>query len=44
MNDAAKWVGGAILVPLIAIAIYLGGVFNVYLIAWVVEIIGTIFN
>jgi hypothetical protein len=43
MNVAAKWVGGAIAVPLIAIVIYLGGVFQVYLIAWIVDLIGTIF-
>jgi hypothetical protein len=44
MNVAAKWVGGAVAVPVIAIAIYLFGVFNVYLIAWIVELIGIIFN
>ena len=44
MNTALKWVGGAIAVPVIAIVIYLGGVFNVYLIAWVVEAIGSIFG
>jgi hypothetical protein len=43
MNVAAKWVGGAVAVPVIAIAIYLGGVFQVYLIAWIVELIGNIF-
>lgn len=44
MNVAAKWVGGAIAVPLLAILIYLFGVFNVYLIAWIVDLIGIIFN
>jgi len=44
MNVAAKWVGGAVAVPLIAIVLYLGAVFQVYLIAWIVELIGIIFN
>ena len=44
MNVAVKWVGGAVAVVVLAIAIYLFGVFNVYLIAWVVDLIGTIFN
>ena len=43
MDVAAKWVGAAIAVPLIAIVLYLGAVFQVYLIAWIVELIGTIF-
>ena len=44
MNVAAKWVGGAIAVPVIAIVLYLGAVINVYLIAWIVDLIGQIFN
>ena len=43
MDVAAKWVGAAVAVPLIAIVLYLGAVFQVYLIAWIVELIGTIF-
>ena len=43
MNPAVKWVGSAVAVPVLAIAIYLGAVLQVYLIAWVVEIIGRIF-
>jgi hypothetical protein len=43
MNVATKWVGSAIAVPVLAIAIYLGAVFQVYALAWVVEIIGRIF-
>ena len=43
MNVAAKWVGSAIFVPVLAIGIYLGAVFQVYILAWVVEIIGRIF-
>jgi hypothetical protein len=44
MNVAAKWVGGAIAVPVIAIVLYLGAVFQVYLLAWIVDLIGTIFG
>lgn len=43
MNPAVKWVGSAIAVPVLAVAIYLGAVLQVYIIAWVVEIIGRIF-
>jgi hypothetical protein len=43
MNPAVKWVGSAIAVPVLAIGIYLGAVIQVYLLAWVVEIIGRIF-
>ena len=44
MNVAVKWVGGAIAVPVIAIALYLGAVVQVYLIAWIVQLIGDIFG
>ena len=44
MPVAAKWIGGAIAVPLIAIVLYLGAVLNVYIIAWIVELIGIIFD
>jgi hypothetical protein len=43
MNPAVKWVGSAIAVPVLAVAIYLGAVLQVYVLAWVVEIIGRIF-
>jgi len=43
MNVAAKWVGSAIAVPVLAIAIYLGAVLQLYILAWVVGLIGTIF-
>ncbi len=43
MNVAVKWVGSAVAVVAIAIGLYLGAVFQVYLIAWIVELIGTIF-
>ncbi len=41
---ATKWVGGAIAVPVIALAIYLGAVLQVYILAWIVELIGNIFG
>lgn len=44
MNVALKWIGGAIAVPVIAVVLYIGAVFNVYLIAWVVEAIVKIFG
>lgn len=48
MNEYVVWtgkyVGAAILVPLAAIAIYLFGVLNVYVIAWLVALFGIIFN
>lgn len=43
MNVAAKWIGSAIAVVALAIAIYLGAVLQVYVLAWVVEAIGRIF-
>lgn len=43
MNAAVKWVGSAVAVVVLAIAIYLGAVLQVYVLAWVVEIIGRIF-
>lgn len=42
MNVAAKWVGAIIAVPALAIAIYLGAVIQVYLLAWIIEGIGQI--
>jgi hypothetical protein len=41
---AAKWVGAAVFVFVAAVALYLGAVLQVYLIAWVVELIGIIFD
>jgi hypothetical protein len=41
---AAKWVGGAVAVVVIAIGLYLGAVLSVYLLAWIVELIGIIFE
>ena len=44
MNLAVKWGGSLVLVAFLAIAIYLGAVFSVYAIAWVVEFIGWLFG
>ena len=44
MHVAVKWVGGAIAVPVIALLIYLAAVFQVYILAWIVEVIGKIFG
>ncbi len=44
MNTSIKWVGSAVAVFGLAIGIYLFGVLNVYIIAWVVEIIEAIFG
>ena len=44
MNVAVKWVGGAIAVPVMAIVIYLAAVFQVYILAWVIQLIGEIFG
>jgi hypothetical protein len=44
MNTSIKWVGSAVAVFGLAIGIYLFGVLNVYIIAWIVEIIEAIFG
>jgi hypothetical protein len=44
MNTAVKWVGGAVAVPVIALALYIGAVVQVYVLAFVVQIIGNIFG
>jgi hypothetical protein len=41
---AAKWVGAAVAVVAIAIILYLGAVLSVYVLAWVIELIGIIFD
>lgn len=42
MNTSIKWVGSAVAVFGLTIGIYLFGVLNVYIIAWIVEFIGWI--
>jgi hypothetical protein len=44
MNLAVKWVGSAVAIFVIAVGLYLGAVFSVYLIGWIVELIGIIFD
>ncbi len=44
MNLAVKWGGSLVAVAFLAIAIYLAAVFQVYLIAWIVEFIGYLFG
>jgi hypothetical protein len=44
LMTGAKWIGAAVFVIVAAIGIYLGGVLSVYVIAWVIDIIGTIFG
>ncbi len=41
---AAKWVGSAVFIVVAAIGIYLGAVLSVYVIAWVIDLIGIIFD
>lgn len=41
---AGKYVGAAIFIIAAMIAIYVGGVVSVYVIAWVVDLIGIIFT
>ena len=44
MNLALKWGGSLVAVAFLTIAIYLSAVFQVYLIAWIVEFIGFLFG
>jgi hypothetical protein len=41
---AAKWVGAAVAVVAIGIILYLGAVLSVYILAWVLDLIGIIFD
>lgn len=40
---AGKWVGTFILTIAIALVIYLGAVLHVYVLAWIIKLIGMIF-
>jgi hypothetical protein len=42
-NTAIKWVAAIIGVPVLALVIYLGAVLQVYILAFVVDVIGLIF-
>lgn len=44
MNTAVKWVGGLVAVPVVALGLYIGAVVQVYVLAFVVQIIGNIFG
>ncbi len=44
MNAAVKWVGSAVAVPVVAVALYIGAVVQVYLLGFIVQIIGDIFG
>jgi len=44
VKTAGKWVGSAGAVLLIAVGLYLGAVLSVYLLGWVIELIGIIFD
>lgn len=43
MTYALRYVGAAVLVPVIAVVLYIGAVVQVYALAWVIEGIGRIF-
>lgn len=43
MNIAAKWAGSAVLTVIIALVIYLGAVLHVYVLAWIIALIGWLF-
>ena len=40
----AKWIGALIIVIVAAIVIYLGAVLSVYILAWILDLIGIIFD
>lgn len=43
LMTAGKWIGALILTVILALVIYLGAVLQVYILAWIIELIGTIF-
>jgi hypothetical protein len=40
----AKWIGAVIIIAVAAIVIYLGAVLSVYILAWILDLIGIIFD
>jgi hypothetical protein len=40
----AKWLGALVAIIVLAIVIYLGAVLSVYVIAWILDLIGIIFD
>jgi len=43
-NEIIKWVGAVVAVFAIGIVLYLGAVFSMYLLGWIVELFGIIFG
>lgn len=41
---AAKWIGAAVVVVVAAVVLYLGAVLSVYVIAWILDLFGIIFD
>lgn len=44
MNTPLKWVAGAVGVPVVAVALYLAFVIQLYVLAYVLKLIGVIFT
>ncbi len=44
LRSSIQWTAGAVIVPIIALALYLGAVFSVYALAFVLGLIGDIFG
>ena len=40
----AKWIGAVVAIIVISIVIYLGAVLSVYILAWILDLIGMIFD
>jgi hypothetical protein len=43
-NETIRWVASLVACFVIAIVLYLGAAFSVYLLGWIVELIGIIFT
>lgn len=43
-NEVFKWLGALVACFVIAIVLYLGAALSVYLLGWIIELIGTIFG
>ena len=43
-NEVLRWIAAIVAVFVIAVVLYLGAVFSVYLLGWIVELIGIIFT
>jgi hypothetical protein len=44
VQDGGKWFGAMVAVPFIGILLYLQAVLGVYILAWILGLIGTIFR